>query len=1336
MKKFTRLFQLMTLLLLMSSVAYAQVIISPQQKADNGKIDVKAYQKDAAEGKIILEKEYLSPVNENLIQDRERKMQQMQQSLSPQNALSPSVSVQPAGQTPVMKTKDAQPPVSDIEPGVAPVKTVTEPIDFSVFQKYGGGAPDAILYDNGPFVTHPGGGAGGADASALQTNLGMGTYGSNVNHAIMPGEYYYFAEDFMVTGTWTLNWIKFYGYQTGSTTTSSFTGVYVQIWNGDPSLAGSSIVWGDLTTNRILSTGWTNCYRTLDTDIGTAANRPIMEVVANMAGCVLAPGTYWVQWGLTGSLTSGPWGQPVTILGQTTTGNAKQKTTAGSAGWVDLIDVGPQGIPFVIDGTSVSYTNDVGVTAISSPVSGSVGIQNVTITVMNFGTASQSNIPVSYTFDGNTYNGVVPGPLAQYGSESYTFTQTINPAVGSYTIQACANLPGDEAPGNDCMSKNIDIIPLYDCDWTVELYDTYGDGWNGGTLSVIVDGVTLLNNVTLASGAGPAIYAFGVNDGSAIQTLFTAGSWAEECYYEIYDSYGIFVASSGPQTGGPPNLSLTGNCIPPACPAPTGLTTTNIINTGARAGWVKGGTETLWNLEYGPIGFAQGTGTLLTGLTNPNPFGNPFYDITGLTPGGVYEWYVQADCGSGSTSFWTKSAPFQTTAPVPANDECVNAELVTGPYPVTINATTHGSTIDCPGVLEWHAVWYEITLPYATNTFTVDYCGTLNQGTIGIVYYNDCLDCAAYNLATSYQFVTCPGGETAGQMTFFGVPGPGTILFPAYTATPQGSTQDFTVTFDVQEVIPQPGCQFTSQYPGGSVSVSNAGLLTTISTCNYAGEFSHLTNIQSGETYEFTMSDLGTGAYVTVADGPGVTGNVLAYGPSPLSYTTASAADLYVHWSLDEFCGTDFSCHVTTAQCTTCGTVPPPPNDLCVDAIPINCATGSIAGTTINATFDGAPTCVTTNTSPGVWYLFTVTQPMDVTMTLCNTTPTWDTKLSVYSGDCLTLNCVTGNDDYSCPSSGLLSGVNFVASPGVDYFVLVHGYGSNVGDFVLDINCMPALPPPPNDDCANAQPVAGPYPQIVTGTTIGATVDCPGVLNWDAVWYAIDLPYAQNYVVIDMCLDNALALNNTGIILTSDCSCDPASFIYSTGTWSLNGNCINNLAFVVAGPGTVYYPVMSDPKDDFTFNIDVYTFHEVSGTLSYAGPGAIPIDNSLVEVYDNTDPLLPVLLGTVPTDDFGDYLFYAIPGDYALYGSTLKPRGGTNILDAINTRQFLGGTYPMVALQQASANVNNNAGVDILDAIFIQQSLSGPLPAGWTAPAWHFEKPVFTLSGDVVVDFK
>ena len=57
-----------------------------------------------------------------------------------------------------------------------------------------------------------------------------------------------------------------------------------------------------------------------------------------------------------------------------------------------------------------------------------------------------------------------------------------------------------------------------------------------GTLDVIVDGVVVLDNITLASGSGPASYYFSCKYwGSRSQHVFTAGGWPYECYYYIYN---------------------------------------------------------------------------------------------------------------------------------------------------------------------------------------------------------------------------------------------------------------------------------------------------------------------------------------------------------------------------------------------------------------------------------------------------------------------------------------------------------------------------------------------------------------------------------------------------------------------------------------------------------------------------------------------------------------------------------------------------------------------------------------------------------------------------------
>jgi hypothetical protein len=204
--------------------------------------------------------------------------------------------------------------------------------------------PEVVLYDNGPLVNSPGGGAGGADASVLQTAILMNTLGAGHQWALG----YSLADDFTVSDAagWFIDSITFFAYQTGSTTTSTITGVYVQIWDGPPN-AGGTVVWGDMTTNRLAGTGWSNIYRVTDTTL-TTTNRPVMDNQATIE-TNLAQGTYWVQWATDGTLASGPWAPPITINGQTTTGNALQFTTA----WAALTDTGtvtPQGMPFIING--------------------------------------------------------------------------------------------------------------------------------------------------------------------------------------------------------------------------------------------------------------------------------------------------------------------------------------------------------------------------------------------------------------------------------------------------------------------------------------------------------------------------------------------------------------------------------------------------------------------------------------------------------------------------------------------------------------------------------------------------------------------------------------------------------------------------------------------------------------------------------------------------------------------------------------------------------------------------------------------------------------------------
>ena len=205
------------------------------------------------------------------------------------------------------------------------------------------GNPRSVLFDQTQFVTHEGIMPGNTNASALEPV--HNSFGPNINKnsSLM------LADDFTLFNASVITGFEVYGYQTGSTTTSTMTGLYAQIYDGDPR-DGGEVIWGNMTDNLLSSSTFTGCYRTGSALTGTT--RPIMSLTAEGLDIQLEAGTYWIAWAATGSTTSGPWGVPVTIWGQPTTGNGAQYSLAN--GWGDYLNTGyASGGAFRIDGNEV-----------------------------------------------------------------------------------------------------------------------------------------------------------------------------------------------------------------------------------------------------------------------------------------------------------------------------------------------------------------------------------------------------------------------------------------------------------------------------------------------------------------------------------------------------------------------------------------------------------------------------------------------------------------------------------------------------------------------------------------------------------------------------------------------------------------------------------------------------------------------------------------------------------------------------------------------------------------------------------------------------------------------
>ena len=127
----------------------------------------------------------------------------------------------------------------------------------------------------------------------------------------------------------------------------------------------------------------------------------------------------------------------------------------------------------------------------------------------------------------------------------------------------------------------------------------------------------------------------------------------------------------------------------PTCPRPLGLTFDSATLTTADMSWTNGAADSIWLLEYGPVGFTQGTGTTFTSTTSPGT-------ITGLTHSTCYDVYLRSVCTVGDSSKWIGPTRVCTDC-APVVDLCEDFEAANaGELPICWErfvATTGSSSV-------------------------------------------------------------------------------------------------------------------------------------------------------------------------------------------------------------------------------------------------------------------------------------------------------------------------------------------------------------------------------------------------------------------------------------------------------------------------------------------------------------------------------------------------------------------------------------------------------------------------------------------------------------------
>jgi hypothetical protein len=147
------------------------------------------------------------------------------------------------------------------------------------------------------------------------------------------------------------------------------------------------------------------------------------------------------------------------------------------------------------------------------------------------------------------------GPWGTPGQEA-VFAYTPD-SDGSYLIEMTnVGYYSDLFVGFSCASSEAAVV-----DYTLNLFDSWGDGWNGNAITILADGVPVLENATLGEGSS-GTETFSAPEGSVLTATWTTGSFTSEVSFEIADATGSVV--TGGDFGNTIDYTIPDSSVPQA----------------------------------------------------------------------------------------------------------------------------------------------------------------------------------------------------------------------------------------------------------------------------------------------------------------------------------------------------------------------------------------------------------------------------------------------------------------------------------------------------------------------------------------------------------------------------------------------------------------------------------------------------------------------------------------------------------------------------------------------------------------------------------------------------
>ena len=342
-----------------------------------------------------------------------------------------------------------------------------------------------------------------------------------------------------------------------------------------------------------------------------------------------------------------------------------------------ISSTGPVTLYFYSD-PSVSYSGfELFVSCVSNACPAPTGltvsnVDNSSATVSWTPSGTESSWDVDYkTANSSTWNTTVAT------TNSYTLTG-LSPLT-TYDVRVRARCTEEDSRYVETSFTTTNCIASQQCEYTFVMTDDFGDGWNGGYMTVTQGAFSqqlMAVDYDYSSVSTTDTVRMMLCTGDPVTVTWTSGMYDDEVSISIIGPDGTVLFSQvdmDSYTGGPTLVTFTPNCGGGGvedCETPTNVHTESIDHNSAVISWTQPGSNAVsWKLDYKKA--AAATWTSVDNISTPS------YTLSNLEPATEYVVRVAANCSGNNSSEFSSDYSFTTTTGL--NDYVMNTTIWPNP---------------------------------------------------------------------------------------------------------------------------------------------------------------------------------------------------------------------------------------------------------------------------------------------------------------------------------------------------------------------------------------------------------------------------------------------------------------------------------------------------------------------------------------------------------------------------------------------------------------------------------------------------------------------------------